>query len=172
MSSPASPSAGAQQCRKTTASQPGRPAAEQHKPRLMLARCTLHTPSAPSADASCSAAELTCPATLCPARPLPAPAVQNGLAEAVQKSRKQIKERKNRSKPLRGVKKAGGERASGLGLLLRGGSRTGSGGPGRQRGECRVAQGRWFGRFEDWQGLDLIWEVCRQQLLRATAVSS
>lgn len=40
----------------------------------------------------------------------PAPgASQNGLAEAVQKSRKQIKERKNRNKPLRGVKKAGGE---------------------------------------------------------------
>lgn len=37
------------------------------------------------------------------------PALQNGLAEAVQKSRKQIKERKNRNKPLRGVKKAGGE---------------------------------------------------------------
>ncbi|KAI7846049.1 hypothetical protein COHA_000415 [Chlorella ohadii] len=33
--------------------------------------------------------------------------VRNGLAEAVQKSRKQIKERKNRSKPLRGVKKSG-----------------------------------------------------------------
>ncbi len=30
---------------------------------------------------------------------------QNGLAEAVQKSRKQIKERKNRSKKIRGVKK-------------------------------------------------------------------
>ncbi|KAL4450142.1 hypothetical protein ABPG77_010811 [Micractinium sp. CCAP 211/92] len=36
--------------------------------------------------------------------------VRNGLAEAVQKSRKQIKERKNRNKPLRGVKKAGGKK--------------------------------------------------------------
>ena len=34
--------------------------------------------------------------------------LQNGLAEAVQKSRKQIKERKNRTKSLRGVKKSGG----------------------------------------------------------------
>ena len=32
-------------------------------------------------------------------------AVQNGLAEAVQKSRKQMKERKNRAKKLRGAKK-------------------------------------------------------------------
>ncbi len=39
--------------------------------------------------------------------PLPLRPLQNGLAEAVQKSRKQIKERKNRSKPLRGVKKSG-----------------------------------------------------------------
>ncbi|KAK9829988.1 hypothetical protein WJX72_009068 [[Myrmecia] bisecta] len=31
--------------------------------------------------------------------------IRNGLAEAVQKSRKQIKERKNRSKKIRGVKK-------------------------------------------------------------------
>ena len=30
---------------------------------------------------------------------------QNGLAESVQKSRKQMKERKNRAKKLRGVKK-------------------------------------------------------------------
>ena len=30
---------------------------------------------------------------------------QNGLAEAVQKSRKQMKERKNRAKKLRGAKK-------------------------------------------------------------------
>ena len=43
-----------------------------------------------------------------PARP--SPLLQNGLAEAVQKSRKQIKERKNRSKPLRGVKKSGGKK--------------------------------------------------------------
>ena len=31
--------------------------------------------------------------------------LQNGLAEAVQKSRKQMKERKNRAKKLRGAKK-------------------------------------------------------------------
>ena len=34
--------------------------------------------------------------------------VQQGLEEAVSKSRKQIKERKNRSKKVRGTKKAGG----------------------------------------------------------------
>mmetsp|Transcript_28499 Transcript_28499/g.90825 ORF Transcript_28499/g.90825 Transcript_28499/m.90825 type:complete len:127 (-) Transcript_28499:91-471(-) len=33
--------------------------------------------------------------------------VRNGLAETVQKSRKQIKERKNRTKKVRGVKKSG-----------------------------------------------------------------
>jgi len=35
--------------------------------------------------------------------------VRNGLAETVQKSRKQIKERKNRTKKVRGVKKVRGE---------------------------------------------------------------
>ena len=35
--------------------------------------------------------------------------VQQGLQEAVSKSRKQIKERKNRTKKLRGTKKAGGK---------------------------------------------------------------
>lgn len=35
--------------------------------------------------------------------------LQNGLAEVVSKSRKQIKERKNRTKSLRGVKKNSGE---------------------------------------------------------------
>ena len=34
--------------------------------------------------------------------------VQQGLQEAVSKSRKQIKERKNRTKKLRGTKKASG----------------------------------------------------------------
>lgn len=34
--------------------------------------------------------------------------LQNGLAEVVSKSRKQIKERKNRTKSLRGVKKNSG----------------------------------------------------------------
>ena len=35
-------------------------------------------------------------------------ALQNGLAEAVSKSRKQMKERKNRSLKVRGVKKIAG----------------------------------------------------------------
>ena len=34
--------------------------------------------------------------------------LQNGLAEATSKSRKQIKERKNRTKKIRGVKKNAG----------------------------------------------------------------
>ena len=37
--------------------------------------------------------------------------LQNGLAERVEKSRKQIKERKNRSKKIRGVKKNAGVQA-------------------------------------------------------------
>ena len=37
------------------------------------------------------------------------PGLQNGLEEAKAKSRKQIKERKNRSKKVRGVKKNTGE---------------------------------------------------------------
>ena len=52
-------------------------------------------------------------ARLADARPCPCTVhlfLQNGLAEATQKSRKQIKERKNRTKSLRGVKKnSGGE---------------------------------------------------------------
>ena len=35
--------------------------------------------------------------------------LQNGLADKIDKSRKQIKERKNRSKKIRGVKKNAGE---------------------------------------------------------------
>lgn len=35
--------------------------------------------------------------------------VQNGLADKIEKSRKQIKERKNRSKKIRGVKKNAGQ---------------------------------------------------------------
>ncbi len=34
--------------------------------------------------------------------------LQNGLADKIEKSRKQIKERKNRSKKIRGVKKNAG----------------------------------------------------------------
>lgn len=54
-----------------------------------------------------SSALTTAPADLCSSPSTHLICLQNGLAEAVQKSRKQIKERKNRSKPLRGVKKAG-----------------------------------------------------------------
>jgi len=35
--------------------------------------------------------------------------LQNGLADKIEKSRKQIKERKNRSKKIRGVKKNAGQ---------------------------------------------------------------
>lgn len=35
--------------------------------------------------------------------------LQNGLADKIDKSRKQIKERKNRSKKIRGVKKNAGQ---------------------------------------------------------------
>ena len=42
------------------------------------------------------------------------PLLQNGLAERVQKSRKQIKERKNRTKKIRGTKKNAGAWSSRL----------------------------------------------------------
>ena len=46
--------------------------------------------------------------------------LQNGLMEATSKSRKQIKERKNRTKKIRGVKKNAGARSvSALVRLLR-----------------------------------------------------
>ena len=57
--------------------------------------------------------------TLCDVAPLSRPArplLQNGLATPVQKSRKQLKERKNRTKTIRGVKKNAGACTSGAGL--------------------------------------------------------
>ena len=44
--------------------------------------------------------------------------LQNGLAEKLEKSRKQIKERKNRSKKIRGVKKNAGQFTCSLVLVV------------------------------------------------------
>ena len=69
------------------------------------------------------------PRSLLPARRLLLPLLQNGLTETVNKSRKQIKERKNRSKSLRGVKK---------GELCEGGGGGGGGGVLVLKDACRL----------------------------------